>query len=143
MIPALRRALADTVAFYFAAHAGHWNVVGAGFPAYHEFLGDLYAALYEAIDPLAEHIRAVRGDAPVSLAEVLAETSLTELGAVADCQAPVVFARLLDMNERTIVSLRAALAAATEAGEDGLANFLQDRLDAHAKHGWMLRSVLA
>jgi DNA-binding ferritin-like protein len=23
----------------------------------------------------------------------------------------------------------------------GLANFLQDRIDAHEKHGWMLRSI--
>jgi len=33
-----------------------------------------------------------------------------------------------------------AHAAAEAAGKRGIVNFLEDRIDAHDKHGWMLRS---
>ena len=36
--------------------------------------------------------------------------------------------------------LRAGIAAAESANEPAVGNFLQDILDQHQKHGWMLKS---
>jgi len=43
-------------------------------------------------------------------------------------------------NKIVLASLLAAYKDAEAAKELGLANFLQDRIDVHNKHGWMLRS---
>jgi DNA-binding ferritin-like protein len=44
-------------------------------------------------------------------------------------------------NERYMMHLRAGIAAADQANEPAVGNFLQDILDQHQKHGWMLRSL--
>jgi hypothetical protein len=41
-----------------------------------------------------------------------------------------------------IETLNEAFAAAEEENKQGIANFIAERLDAHGKHGWMLRSIL-
>jgi len=35
-----------------------------------------------------------------------------------------------------------AFHVAEEADEQGIANFIAERIDAHGKHAWMLRSIL-
>jgi DNA-binding ferritin-like protein len=47
----------------------------------------------------------------------------------------------LEDNANVISALTTAFKSAEEAGEVGLANFLQDRIDIHKKHGWMLRAT--
>ena len=39
-----------------------------------------------------------------------------------------------------IVILKKAYDAAEAAGKHGFSNFLAERMDAHEKHGWMLRA---
>jgi DNA-binding ferritin-like protein len=43
-------------------------------------------------------------------------------------------------NDKFIMELRAGIAIADAADEPAVGNFLQDILDAHQKHGWMLKS---
>ena len=62
-------------------------------------------------------------------------------GRGADCQA--VFLRdLLNANEAIIISLLKAYESADKVTELGVANFIQDRIDIHQKHGWMLKATL-
>ena len=56
---ALRRVLADTFVMYVHAHGAHWNITGDGFPQYHHFLNELYDELWEALDTVAEEMRAI------------------------------------------------------------------------------------
>jgi DNA-binding ferritin-like protein len=49
--------------------------------------------------------------------------------------------QLKDDNDRFIVHLRAGIVAADNAGEPAISNFLQDLLDQHQKHRWMLISL--
>jgi starvation-inducible DNA-binding protein len=51
------------------------------------------------------------------------------------------FRRLLDDNDTVMEGIITAYMSAEAAGELGLANFLQDRLDVHKKHRWMLKSI--
>jgi DNA-binding ferritin-like protein len=44
-------------------------------------------------------------------------------------------------NNTVIISLMQAYQEADKASELGLANFLQDRIDMHQKHGWMLKAT--
>lgn len=141
LIDAMKKVLADTFAMYLKTHYFHWNVEGPDFAQHHGFFGELYEELYGAVDPIAEHIRAINGYAPGSFGRFSELTSIEDENTV-----PValeMYNRLKNDNQKVIASLKAAYTIANTVGEDGLANYLQDRLDIHAKHGWMLRATTA
>ena len=84
LIQKAKECLADTFVMYMKAHAYHWNVVGSNFPQYHEFLGNLYEELHNAVDPLAEQIRTLDSFAPFSLSRMIELSSIGEDTKVAD-----------------------------------------------------------
>lgn len=135
---ALTKVLANTFVMYFKAHAFHWNVEGMFFPQFHEFFGNLYEELHGAVDPIAEHIRAIDGYAPASLADIKAATSISE--DILRTQPKEMLSSLISDNNLVIISLMQAYQEAEKVSEIGLANFLQDRIDIHQKHGWMLKA---
>ena len=49
---------------------------------------------------------------------------------------------LLANNEQMVELLNNTFQVATEENQQGIANFIAERIDAHQKHGWMLRSYL-
>lgn len=140
LIEQMKVVLADTFAMYLKCHMFHWNVTGVNFPQLHDFFGDLYDELHGAVDLIAEQIRALDAFAPGSftrfsqLATVQDETSIP--GAMS------MVSKLKDDNDKVVESLKAAYLTAEELKVYGLANFLQDRIDIHAKHGWMLKSTM-
>ena len=133
--------LATQFAFYLKLHFFHWNVTGPNFPQYHEFFGDLYNEVWSSVDDVAEHIRSIQGYAPGSLERYMELSRIK--GQVDVVSAPEMFSIALADNFEMITLLGEAYRAAEDAGEVGLANFLQDRMDIHKKHGWMLRSTIA
>ncbi|NBP03157.1 MAG: DNA starvation/stationary phase protection protein [Proteobacteria bacterium] len=134
----LRVCLADTFVMYYKAHSAHWNYTGANFPQYHDFFGKIYEELFDAIDTIAEHIRSLDGMAPNSLADIIASSNLMD----SDRSDKEFLTDLLVANNRTLVSLLQAYQAAEAASELGVANFIQDRINIHQKHGWMLKATL-
>jgi starvation-inducible DNA-binding protein len=131
--------LADTFAMYLKAHNYHWNVEGSNFPQYHDFFGNLYQELHGAVDPIAEEIRALDAYVPGSLSRFL---ELTEIEDELSIPNGVEMARRLMVdNQKVIMTLDMAFKLADELDQQGLADFIAGRLDAHKKHGWMLRSI--
>ena len=49
---------------------------------------------------------------------------------------------LQEDNEAIQLILKQTFESATAEKNEGIANFIAERMDAHAKHGWMLRSFL-
>jgi starvation-inducible DNA-binding protein len=139
LVNKMKVVLASSFAFYLKAHNYHWNVEGVNFPQYHEFFGNLYEEVHSAIDTIAEQIRALDAYAPGSLkrfselSTIMDETSVPS--AVIMCQ------RLAKDNESLLIDLELAYSEAERTKQLGLANFLQDRIDIHKKHGWMLRAI--
>ncbi len=136
---ALRAALAETWAFYFQSHSYHWNIVGSDFVSLHKFFGDLYEDAQDAVDGLAEQLRALHVYAPTSLNEIDALSKITFSSEIPDADGMV--AKLSADNDLVLMALDEAQKAAVEADEQGLANYLQDRLDTHKKFGWMLKAL--
>lgn len=139
LIKSLYKALADTFLFYYLAHQCHWNVKGMHFDALHGFFGSLYEDAHGAVDDIAEHIRAMDELVPVGLSTLCAAADVEDLtknpgdaGAMID--------KLLAANGKVVMALDDACKGAESRNEYGLANFLQDRLDKHAKHFWMLKA---
>ena len=139
LIEYLKAALADTFAFYLKAQNYHWNIEGPNFPQYHTFLGDLYSEVYGAVDTLAELIRTLDAYAPGSLMRLKELTSIPENDIIPDPRSMMMI--LQDDNLKVRLSLSIAYKEAETVGEVGIANFLQDRIQAHEKHGWMLKAT--
>jgi starvation-inducible DNA-binding protein len=51
-------------------------------------------------------------------------------------------AELAQDNQKLIELLNTCFASAEQENKQGIMDFLATRLDAHEKHGWMLRSIL-
>jgi starvation-inducible DNA-binding protein len=138
LVEALKKAQATSFAFYLKAHNYHWNVEGPNFAEYHEFLGDLYAEVFGAVDAIAEHCRTLDAYVPGSFSRFQELSSIEDELSVPTGRA--MMAKLLADNQRVIGDLMAAHREAEILGKRGIVNFLEDRIDAHDKHGWMLRS---
>lgn len=140
LVEKMKVVLATSFAFYLKAHNFHWNVEGPNFPQYHEFFGKLYEEVHAAIDDIAEHIRAIDAYAPGSFTR-FAELSLIK--DEIDIPNPIDMCRKLFNNNGILIKLlEEAQQIAETSKEVGLSNFLQDRVDIHKKHQWMLRSIL-
>ena len=138
LIEQMKIILGTNFGLYFKAHTYHWNVEGPNFSQYHEFLGTFYDSVFDQTDPIAEHIRALGSYAPSSLSRMLELSKVSETVAI---PSPLIMmSELVADNAAYITELRAGIALAEAADEPAVGNFLQDILDAHQKHGWMLRS---
>lgn len=139
LVQQMKVVLASTFAFYLKAHNFHWNVEGPDFTQYHAFLGDLYAETWGAVDLIAEHIRILNSYAPGSLSR------FSQLSVIDDqINIPNALKMIKELeldNNKLKDELVKAYKLAESANELGLSNFLQDRIDIHAKRGWMLRSI--
>lgn len=136
----LKVAFADTYAFYVKAQNYHWNVEGPLFPMYHEFFGNIYEEVGGAIDRFAEQIRAAGAYAPGAFSR-FAELSNIE-DEVLVIGALQMVGTLYTDNMKVYASLKLARDMADKYEDNGLVNFLEERLDAHKKHDWMLRVTM-
>ncbi len=138
LIEQMKVILGTNFGLYFKAHNFHWNVEGPNFAEYHGFLGNFYEAVFDQTDSIAEHIRALGSYTPTSLGRMMELSKVVDLVAI---PSPLIMmSELANDNDKFIMELRAGIALADAADEPAVGNFLQDILDAHQKHGWMLKS---
>lgn len=138
---ALKTLLATAYAFSIKAQNFHWNVEGPNFPQYHKFLDKLYNEVYgNTIDRTAELIRQLDSYTPGSIARY------AELSQIQDQlkipRAELMMQELYEDNLKLLSMWKEAFHIAEEADEQGVADFVAGRIDAHSKHSWMLRSIL-
>ena len=138
---ALKIALANAFAMYFKAHSFHWNVEGIHFSQYHDFFGGIYQDVYGSIDPMAEQIRKLGTYAPTSLNELVMSKTMPDVMIVGDDVKGMLLA-LQTANDEMISTLNKVFTLATTANEQGLCNFIADRIDVHKRHGWQTASSL-
>ena len=137
----LKTLLSTSYAFVIKAQNFHWNVEGSNFAQYHEFFQGIYDEVYgNAIDQTAEYIRTLDVYAPGSF-ERFSELSVI-IGQTKVPRAMLMIQELLDDNNAIQSILTQTFQSATDEKNEGIANFIAERMDAHAKHGWMLRSFL-
>lgn len=133
-------AFASEFSFYVKAHGFHWNVEGSDFLQYHDLFGKIYEEVYASIDDFAEKIRSLGTYVPASytrfdmLTKISDETNILPKDAMVN--------ELLLDNEKMIVILRKLFEVSEANGEHGFSDFVAGRMDAHRKHGWMLRASM-
>lgn len=133
-------AFASTFSFYLKAHNFHWNVEGIHFKELHDLFGGIYEEVYGSIDTFAEKIRAIGTYVPASYQRF---SMLTQIDDEVEILPPdSMIQELLEDNGKIIKVLKLVYDQAENNGEHGFSNFLAERMDAHRKHGWMLRATL-
>jgi starvation-inducible DNA-binding protein len=141
LIAQLRVILGNTFTMYFKAHSYHWNVEGVHFSQYHDFFGEIYEDVYGAVDPFAEEIRKLDTYAPISLMEIYGYKTIMEDSAKpADLLAMLI--NLLMANTELLSNLTVAFDEATAQKQQGLANFIADRMDKHKKFEWQISASI-
>jgi starvation-inducible DNA-binding protein len=141
LVDNLKTLLASEYAFVIKAQLFHWNVEGPDFAQLHEFFGNIYEEVYDnSIDQTAEYIRILDDYTPGSF-ERFQELSVIK-GQTKIPRARLMIEELLANNGQMIELLNNTFAAAEQENQQGIMDFLAERIDAHGKHGWMLKSFL-
>ena len=140
IVDGLSKVLADSYLLYLRSHNYHWNVTGALFHSLHEQFEEQYTELAEAVDEIAERIRALGHKAPGTFKEFRELTSLDEN--TEEPEAMDMVRRLALGNEQVIRTAREALEPARKAEDEATIDLLTQRLHVHSKTAWMLRSHL-
>jgi starvation-inducible DNA-binding protein len=138
LITELEEVLGDAVVFYFRAHGYHWNVEGEDFSAYHELFQTIYEDVYSSIDPIAENLRKLDSYAPFKLDSFLKLSSLEDSRVATDPRSMAV--DLMAANDIIIGKLKECFNTANQADEQGIANFIAERIDMHQKWRWQLKA---
>ena len=139
LLDTLDEVLSNGIVLYFSAHRAHWNVEGPDFFEYHQLFGEIYDDIYGSIDTIAENIRKFGGFAnPLSVLEDSAD--LEDDSATSDAKALAL--NLYMKNMEYIVILKNAFDVANQENEQGIANFIAERIDKHQKWNWQLKSSL-
>lgn len=136
----LSKVLANSYLLYTKTQNFHWNVEGTDFYALHGMFEAQYKELADAIDETAERIRALGVKAPGSLGEFLAKSSLKE--EKGHPKAAGMIQQLIDDHETLAQSAKQALDLAQAEGDDVTVDMMVERIQAHNKTAWMLRSSL-
>lgn len=138
---ALKNVLADSYTLYLKTQNFHWNVTGPNFRGLHLLFEEQYKDLQEAIDVIAERIRALGEYAPGSFKAFAKLSTIKEAGDDTP-ESSALVKELAKDQENIVTTLKKALTAAEKAGDESTADLLINRITQHEKNQWMLRSSL-
>lgn len=137
----LSKLLADNFTLYLKTHNFHWNVTGPMFQTLHLMFEQQYNELWTATDQIAERIRALGFPSPGTF------TQFAELARVKEDEgipsAEDMIQQLVTGHETTARTARETFQIAEKADDAPTADLMTERMDAHEKTAWMLRSLLA
>jgi starvation-inducible DNA-binding protein len=132
--------LADSYTLYLMTHNFHWNVKGQMFNTLHLMFMTQYTEQWNALDLIAERIRALGYPAPGTYKEFAKLASIQEIDGTP--KALDMVKHLVLAQEATARTARRVFELADQANDQPTADLLTQRLDVHEKTAWMLRSLL-
>lgn len=132
--------LADSYTLYLMTHNFHWNVKGPMFNSLHVMFMGQYTEQWNALDLIAERIRALGAPAPGTYKEFAKLASIKEIEGVPKAMQMV--RHLVEAQEATARTARRLFPLVNKANDQPSADLLTQRLDIHEKTAWMLRSLL-
>jgi starvation-inducible DNA-binding protein len=140
IVGSLSTVLADAYMLYLKTHNFHWNVTGPMFSSLHVMFEEQYTEQWNALDDIAERIRALGHFAPATYKRYAELSSISEEPEV--LSAKEMIRQLVDGNEILTRTLRAGVKVADELDDFPTADMLTTRMEVHEKNAWMLRSFL-
>lgn len=137
---ALSKLLADTYVLYVKTQNFHWNIHGPEFYALHKLSEEHYGEMADAIDEIAERIRALGFFVEGSMEAFLKLSSVEEDHNIF----PKVkyLQHLIEAHEQVIRDCRSLGTLADKNKDHATVDLMGRRLGFHEKATWMLRSQL-
>lgn len=136
----LSRLLADSYTLYLKTHNFHWNVTGPMFQTLHVMFQAQYTEQWNALDLIAERIRALGFPAPGSYKRFVELSSIPEEDGVP--KAKDMIRQLVSAQEAVARTAREVFVVVDKANDQPTADLLTQRMEVHEKTAWMLRSLL-
>jgi starvation-inducible DNA-binding protein len=136
----LSKLLADSYLLYLKTQNYHWNVTGMMFQPLHTLFEEQYKEQAEAIDEIAERIRALGEFAPGSFSSFTKVTSIKEEVGIPETEDMI--QNLVQGNEAVVTTARELISITDECEDDVTADLLVERMQVHEKNAWMLRSMI-
>lgn len=133
--------LATTYHLYTKVQHAHWNVVGPHFQSYHLLFEEIYSELAQAIDEMAERMRAL-GHYPLGSLKAFLEKSLLADYSEATPDSQAFLEQMLADHETLICFFRQHLPRVEELHDGASSDFINKRLMVSEKVSWQLRSHL-
>lgn len=140
IVRGLSALLADSFTLYLMTHNFHWNVTGPQFNSLHLMFMGQYTEQWNALDIIAERIRALGHPAPATYKEFVKLASIKEVDGVPKTDDMI--RHLVAAQEATARTARKLFPVVEAAGDQPTADLLTQRLEIHEKTAWMLRSLL-
>lgn len=141
LVSALKKTLAETYVLYHTIHGFHWNLKGTDFYEYHKLFDEMVDDIYGSIDPIAENIVKLGDVAPFVMSQLAGMSGIEEVGLFSK-EAKELTEKFLEMNSKYIVNLKSVFNIANKENEQGVANFIAERIDQHQKWNWFLKASL-
>jgi starvation-inducible DNA-binding protein len=132
--------LADSYTLYLMTHNFHWNVKGPQFNSLHLMFMTQYTEQWNALDMIAERIRALGYPAPGTYKQFVKLATIKEVEGVPNATEMV--RHLVAAQEATARTARKLFPVVDAANDQPTADLLTQRLEVHEKTAWMLRSLL-
>lgn len=137
----LSHLLADSYTLYLKTQNFHWNVTGPHFTSLHLMFEQQYTELANAVDEIAERIRALGFTAPGGF------ESYMKLATIKDSpetlSAHEMIEQLITDHETIVKNINAIFPQAENASDQPSTDIMTRRLEVHEKATWMLRSLIA
>lgn len=140
MIDSLNQVLADSYTLLGLTHLAHWNVEGENFFSLHQAFENQYQDLFEAVDTIAERVRALGGYAVGGLSKLARMADMEEFAAPLAQKDYV--AGLIVAHEKLLSDAIQAREIAGQVNDLESQDLMIERIQGHEKTLWMLKSFL-
>jgi starvation-inducible DNA-binding protein len=141
LIDTLNGLLADYFTLYLKTKNYHWHVKGPQFHDLHLLFDAQATELFALTDVIAERVRKNGGDTLTSIGAIAGRTAISDDDR-SGVDAMAMVAALRDDNAALVERIRAAKAAATEAGDNATEGMADDWTDQAQRRVWFLSSIL-
>lgn len=132
--------LADTYTLYLQTQNFHWNVKGMNFSELHLLFESQYQELADAVDTIAERIRALAKMAPGTYKEFSQLSDITQV--VGDISAEKMIKHLVKCHQIIVATAQMVCDNAEACNDQVSLDLATSRLAVHEKILWMLNSTI-
>jgi len=142
LVASLNALLADSFALYLKTKNFHWHVHGPQFRDLHLLFDEQAAEVFALTDIVAERVRK-NGAATLTSIGAIARASSVADQDDATLSAELMVSELIADNLAFIARIRAAKAAAGDAGDNATEGAADDWTDQAEQRVWFLRQIIA
>ena len=140
LVDGLNLVLADSYALMALTHLAHWNIEGPDFFELHKAFEKQYEDLFDAVDEIAERVRALDAYAIGGLNKLARTAGMDEFSSPMPQKDYI--AALIVAHEKVMDDATRTRDLAGESSDLQTQDLMIKRLTFHEKTVWMLKSVL-